>query len=74
MHGAVRNLVTRISAAIDDFMNSETSQQQATEIRIGVIGTGARILTVIKNLIGEVLLGKRTPALGFPEGGNHFWQ
>jgi len=27
-------------------------------------------LTVIKNLIGEVLLGKRTPAAGFPEGVN----
>jgi hypothetical protein len=70
----VRNLVTRISAALDGCMSFETSQQQAAEIRIGVIGTGARILTVIKNLIGEVLLGKRTPALGFPEGGNHFWQ
>jgi len=55
-------------------MDSETSQQQAAEIRIGVIVTGGRILTVIKNLIGEVLLGKRTPALGCPEGGNHFWQ
>ena len=70
----MRNLATRISAAIDDFMSFETSQQQAAEIRIVVIGTGGRILTVIKNLIGEFLLGKRTPALGFPEGGNHFWQ
>jgi hypothetical protein len=63
-----------MSAAIDGCMDSETSQQQAAEIRIGVIVTGGRILTVIKNLIGEVLLGKRTPALGCPEGGNHFWQ
>ena len=70
MHGVVRNLVTRISAAIHDFTNSETSQQQAAEMRIGVIGTGARILTVIKNLLGELLLGKRTPAAGFPKGVN----
>jgi hypothetical protein len=55
-----------MSAAIDGCMDSETSQQQAAEIRIGVIGTGARILTVIKNLLGEVLLEKRTPAAGFP--------
>jgi len=57
MHGVGRNLVTRISAAIHDFTNSETSQQQAVEIRIGVIGTGGRILTVI-NLNSAVAIGK----------------
>ena len=67
MQGAVRNLVTRIPDAIDDFMNSETSQQQAAEIRIGVIGTGGRILTVIKNLIGE-FPSIRVTALCDPDG------